>query len=175
MSHSWWCSAFLYPREGCGFKSHLSDMIMCNWTSVRIYECLFHQLQVNELPLPCIATPDEEVKDILPTSGIDKMKIAWRYEELSQVESSFGNNSIIGHHFDLSRHIDAETIRNSNITYCDLNKSQTIAENTGIVKGRYLWFILNINMYFQIKKYQKERERPLSKMYLFMIFVFSLW
>ncbi|KOB79475.1 Elongation protein 4-like protein, partial [Operophtera brumata] len=68
---------------------------------------------VSELPLPCIATPDEEVKDILPpTTGIDKMKIAWRYEGLSQVESSFGSNSVFGHHFDLSRHIDAETIKN---------------------------------------------------------------
>lgn len=45
------------------------------------------------------------------------MKIAWRYEGLNQVESSFGCNTNFGHHFDLSKHIDNETIKNSQISY----------------------------------------------------------
>lgn len=51
------------------------------------------------------------------------MKIAWRYEGLSQVESSFGSNSNFGHHFDLSKHIDGETINKANITYCYLEQN----------------------------------------------------
>lgn len=59
--------------------------------------------------------------DLAPTAaGIDKMKIAWRYEGLSQVESSFGSTTNFGHHFDLSKHIEAETIKNCNINYCKL-------------------------------------------------------
>lgn len=53
------------------------------------------------------------------------MKIAWRYEGLSKVESSFGNNTNFGHHFDLSKHIDENTIRNANITYCHLTQDDS--------------------------------------------------
>ncbi|XP_026765215.1 elongator complex protein 4 [Galleria mellonella] len=74
---------------------------------------------VHELPQPCLAPPDDEVR--AASQGIDKMKIAWRYEGLSQVESSFGSNTTFGHHFDLSKHIDADTISNSNIRYCNPN------------------------------------------------------
>ena len=52
------------------------------------------------------------------------MKIAWRYEGLNQVESSFGSNSNFGHHFDLSKHIDVETINSTNITYCYLEQNK---------------------------------------------------
>lgn len=52
---------------------------------------------------------------------VDKMKIAWRYEGLSQVESSFGSTTSFGHHFDLSKHIDAETIKACNVSYCKLD------------------------------------------------------
>lgn len=91
-----------------------------------------YKLQVNELPLPCPTSPEDEAKETMPTSSMDKMKIAWRYEGLTQVDSSFGHSSDFGHHFDLSRHIDVETIRNSNITYCDLNKIQKTDDCAGI-------------------------------------------
>ncbi|XP_047023046.1 elongator complex protein 4 [Helicoverpa zea] len=72
-----------------------------------------------ELPLPTTIPQDDEITS---TAGdIDKMKIAWRYEGLSQVESSFGTNTNFGHHFDLSKHIDANTIDNCNIKYCNLD------------------------------------------------------
>ncbi|XP_059060241.1 elongator complex protein 4 [Achroia grisella] len=74
---------------------------------------------VHELPQPCTASSDDEIHTA--SRGVDKMKIAWRYEGLSQVESSFGSNTNFGHHFDLSKHIDADTIKNSNIRYCDPN------------------------------------------------------
>ncbi|XP_026747020.1 elongator complex protein 4 [Trichoplusia ni] len=71
-----------------------------------------------ELPLPTTIPQDD---DLAPTAaGIDKMKIAWRYEGLSQVESSFGSTTNFGHHFDLSKHIEADTIKNCNINYCKL-------------------------------------------------------
>ncbi|XP_049865345.1 elongator complex protein 4 [Pectinophora gossypiella] len=72
-----------------------------------------------ELPQPCTAPTEDEVSAV--SGGVDKMKIAWRYERLGQVESSFGSNTNFGHHFDLSKHIDEDTIKQSSITYCDLN------------------------------------------------------
>ncbi|XP_050362777.1 elongator complex protein 4 [Nymphalis io] len=75
---------------------------------------------VKELPQPCTSPSDEKVNEV--SSG--EMKIAWRYEGLSQVESSFGSNANFGHNFDLSRHIDAETINNCNVTYCCLEQNE---------------------------------------------------
>lgn len=46
-----------------------------------------------------------------------EMKIAWRYEGLGIVESSFGSSSNFGHNFDLSKHIDIETIQQSDLKY----------------------------------------------------------
>ncbi|XP_072941887.1 elongator complex protein 4 [Epargyreus clarus] len=71
---------------------------------------------VTELPQPCKAPSNE--KDVPHTNS--EMKIAWRYEGLGQVESSFGSNTNFGHHFDLSKHIEEEIISNSNISYCHL-------------------------------------------------------
>ncbi|XP_022829228.1 elongator complex protein 4 [Spodoptera litura] len=71
-----------------------------------------------ELPLPTTIPQDDEITTA--AADVDKMKIAWRYEGLSQVESSFGNNTSFGHHFDLSKHIDAKTIDNHKIHYCKL-------------------------------------------------------
>lgn len=62
---------------------------------------------------------DDEITAV--ANDVDKMKIAWRYEGLSQVESSFGSNTNFGHHFDLSKHIDADTIKSCNINYCKLD------------------------------------------------------
>lgn len=84
------------------------------------FECLF---QVKELPKPCTAPIEDEAYDA--TQGVDKMKIAWRYEGLNQVESSFGNNANFGHHFDLSKHIDHDIIENINVSYCYVNSSES--------------------------------------------------
>ncbi|XP_022114574.2 putative elongator complex protein 4 [Pieris rapae] len=72
---------------------------------------------VKELPQPCVVQKDDKINKVPQ----DEMKIAWRYEGLSQVESSFDNETNFGHHFDLSRYIDTDTIKKSNITYCFLN------------------------------------------------------
>lgn len=77
---------------------------------------------MKELPQPCIAPSDEEVNKA--ADNIDKMQIAWRYEGLNQVESSFGSNTDFGHHFDLSKHIDEDTIKNSSILFCNTNANQ---------------------------------------------------
>lgn len=83
---------------------------------------------VKELPQPCAAPPDDDITNEPIQPNTDKMKIAWRYEGLRQVESSFGSNTNFGHHFDLSKHIDADTIKNSNITYCQLESDQENVE-----------------------------------------------
>ncbi|XP_052738097.1 elongator complex protein 4 [Bicyclus anynana] len=76
---------------------------------------------VKELPQPCTA-PNEE-KSSHDSGG--EMKIAWRYEGLGKVESSFGSNTNFGHHFDLSKHIDQDTLQNCNISYCHLLQSES--------------------------------------------------
>ena len=68
---------------------------------------------------------------------MDKMKIAWRYEGLSQVESSFGSNTSFGHHFDLSKHIDTATIESCNIEYCKLDM------DSGSVNGKILCIVIS--------------------------------
>lgn len=75
---------------------------------------LKYQFQTSELPQPCALPPEDEKA---PSTDAEKMKIAWRYEGLSQVESSFGSNTNFGHNFDLSRYIDADTIEKSKIQY----------------------------------------------------------
>ncbi|KAI8425506.1 hypothetical protein MSG28_011339 [Choristoneura fumiferana] len=91
---------------------------------------------VKELPQPCTVPPEDDVS--MPTQDVNKMKIAWRYEGLNQVESSFGSNTNFGHHFDLSRHLDPETINNSNITYWN------VSHHVGDVKG------FRNDMYFKL-------------------------
>lgn len=73
-------------------------------------------MQIKELPQPCSVPSEEKARH--HDSG--EMKIAWRYEGLGQVESSFGGNTNFGHHFDLSKHIDEDTVKNCSITYCHL-------------------------------------------------------
>ncbi|XP_014355753.2 elongator complex protein 4 [Papilio machaon] len=97
---------------------------------------------VNELPQPCVDLP----KEVAPKEGNIEMKIAWRYEGLGQVESSFGSNSSFGHNFDLSKHMDKETLQNRNITYCFLNEDEY--GNKDEVKGfkNYMFFKLLTNI-----------------------------
>lgn len=90
-------------------------------------------LQVNELPQPCTDLP----KEVTPKDGNVEMKIAWRYEGLGQVESSFGSNTSFGHHFDLSKHMDKETVQKSSITYCFLNEDEYGHKDK--VKGNYVF------------------------------------
>nr|XP_026491385.1 elongator complex protein 4 [Vanessa tameamea] len=75
---------------------------------------------VKELPQVCTVPSDEKVNEL----SSSEMKIAWRYEGLGQVESSFGSNANFGHNFDLSRHIGIDTINNCNITHCRLEQNE---------------------------------------------------
>lgn len=87
---------------------------------------------MKELPQPCTAPSDEDVNKA--ADDIDKMKIAWRYEGLSQVESSFGSYTNFGHNFDLSKHIDKDTIKNSNITFYN-----TSANDETYVESKFIY------------------------------------
>lgn len=93
-------------------------MVICHVCNNKGIECdniLVKFCQVTDLPIPCTIQSEDEVSKA--AGDPDKMMIAWRYEGLSQVESSFGSAANFGHHFDLSKHVDADTIKNSNITY----------------------------------------------------------
>ncbi|CAG9791897.1 unnamed protein product [Diatraea saccharalis] len=111
------------------------------------------QETVKALPQPCDVPMDNETTKI--TEDIDRMKIAWRYEGLSQVDSSFGNNSTFGHHFDLSKHIDENTIKSSNISYCYLEPS----ENNNVDGFRNcLYSNLVHNIKNIVKKYKNNKS-----------------
>ncbi|XP_041972844.1 elongator complex protein 4 [Aricia agestis] len=73
---------------------------------------------VQELPQPCATQSHEDKKQVAE----GEMKIAWRYESLGQIESSFGSNTNFGHHFDLSKTVEAQTISDCNITFCHLTQ-----------------------------------------------------
>ncbi|CAG9090773.1 unnamed protein product [Plutella xylostella] len=105
---------------------------------------------VKELPIPTTAPPAEEPGP--PSEGIDKMKIAWRYESLRPVESSFGATSNFGHHFDLSKHVDAETIKNSNITYWNPSDNQQL--KSGFNNNLYHDLLVNIKNLVSKEEYQ---------------------
>lgn len=67
------------------------------------------------MPKSCSATPQDDVSNI--ERDMDKMKIAWRYEGLTQVDSTFSSSTNFGHHFDLSKYVDPETVKDCNIRY----------------------------------------------------------
>lgn len=77
------------------------------------------------MPTPIDAPPTDDIAQA--NDELDKMKIAWRYEGLNQVESSFGVNAAFGHHFDLSKHVDLDVIKQSNITYWNKCSQDTVA------------------------------------------------
>lgn len=52
------------------------------------------------------------------------MRIAWRYSNLDKIDSVQGGSNI-GHYFDLSQHIDQDTITNLDITYFPNGKNLT--------------------------------------------------
>lgn len=88
----------------------------------------------SELPQPCALPPEDEKA---PSTDAEKMKIAWRYEGLSQVESSFGSNTNFGHNFDLSRYIDADTIEKSKIQYGTTTwQDSTLSWQTTMRRGK---------------------------------------
>ncbi|XP_050676994.1 elongator complex protein 4 [Leptidea sinapis] len=80
---------------------------------------------VKELPQPCVNPSNDRTS----SNVNNEMKIAWRYESLGKVESSFDYESNFGHHFDLSKHIDVETVKKCRITYCDLRKCKNSNED----------------------------------------------
>ncbi|CAH2063410.1 unnamed protein product, partial [Iphiclides podalirius] len=96
---------------------------------------------VSELPQPCF----EQEKEILSEGAKAEMKIAWRYEGLGLVESSFGRSSNFGHNFDLSKHIDKETIQQSDVTYVfiddDLKKN---SDQKGFQNSIYIKLLTKI-------------------------------
>ncbi|XP_013185728.1 elongator complex protein 4 [Amyelois transitella] len=110
---------------------------------------------VNELPQPTTEPlEDDDVSSV--GEGIDKMKIAWRYEGLSRVESSFGSNTNFGHHFDLSKHIDSKTVNRRNITYCDPNINQSTVK--GFKNSLYSTLLTTIQKVLSKKEYKSSKK-----------------
>ncbi|CAB3224996.1 unnamed protein product [Arctia plantaginis] len=78
-----------------------------------------------ELPVPTTVPQNDEINSV--ATDVDKMKIAWRYEGLTQVESSFGSNTSFGHHFDLSKYINVDEVKACNISYCKLESDDGVS------------------------------------------------
>jgi hypothetical protein len=75
---------------------------------IRLYCC--HQ--VHELPAP--VCHDDTVP---PTSDLDdKMTIAWRYQNMREVQS-FSSGTSFGHHYDLTKSVDPDILRMIDICY----------------------------------------------------------
>jgi hypothetical protein len=66
--------------------------------------------QVHELPAPV------HHDDFIPTSDDDKMTIAWRYQNMRAVQSSMSNSSF-GHHYDLTKPLDAHVLKTADVCY----------------------------------------------------------
>ncbi|CAH0397276.1 unnamed protein product [Chilo suppressalis] len=134
-------------------KYYLAEGIVCNHALFIASADDDPQEILKELPQPCTSPPDSEITKI--TENMDKMKIAWRYEGLSQVESSFGNNTCFGHHFDLSKHIDVDKIKNNDISYCYVDFTESNVE--GFRNCLYS------NLLLRIKEIIKDYENSKSK------------
>ncbi|XP_039746261.1 elongator complex protein 4 [Pararge aegeria] len=108
---------------------------------------------VKELPQPCIVPTNEKTSN---QGSSAEMKIAWRYEGLGQVESSFGSNTKFGHHFDLSKHIDEDTLKNCNITYCHLLENNK--QVNGFKNGLYHTLLTNIKTILSKEDYKSSSQ-----------------
>ncbi|KAJ8980744.1 hypothetical protein NQ317_011393 [Molorchus minor] len=72
---------------------------------------------IKELPAVIENEPETDSKISKTCDGSDKMKIAFRYQNLPTVDSSTSNIKHIGHSFDLSRNMSLNDIENSEIYY----------------------------------------------------------
>lgn len=80
-------------------------------------------MQIKKLPLPVIETTSSSKSSGNSIKVLDDdMRIAWRYNNLDKVDSVQGGSNI-GHCFDLSQHIDQDTISNLDITYFRVGQS----------------------------------------------------
>lgn len=67
--------------------------------------------QVRELPAPV------HHDDTAPTSELDdKMTIAWRYQNMREIQS-FSSNTSFGHHYDLTKSVDPDILRTIDTCY----------------------------------------------------------
>lgn len=98
-------------------KYFLAEGVVCNHSMLIATLDEHPEDLVQELPQPCTIAPEDEAPNTQLESDVNRMKIAWRYEGLGQVESSFGQNATFGHHFDLSKHLSSESLKNCDINY----------------------------------------------------------
>lgn len=110
---------------------------------------------VKELPVPTTISQHDDIKAV--SGDVDKMKIAWRYEGLSQVESSFGNYTDFGHNFDLSKYIDPETINSCNVKYYKLDMDSE--HSAGFKNAMYHKLLTNIKEAVSKEEYQNNAKK----------------
>lgn len=72
---------------------------------------------MNHLPAP--VTVDD---DMLQTAN-DEMKIAWRYQNCPQVQTTTSTHSNYGNYYDISRTMSEELLRKSNMSYLNLREA----------------------------------------------------
>ncbi|CAH1119145.1 unnamed protein product [Phaedon cochleariae] len=67
--------------------------------------------------LPAVIESDLETERVSKTRASDKMRIAFRYQNLPTTDSSNSNMNNIGHNYDLSKNMSFSDIENSDISY----------------------------------------------------------
>lgn len=96
---------------------------------------------MKKLPLPVLETPKASAipansSPISSATTDDDMRIAWRYNNLEKIDSVQGGN--VGHYFDLSQHIDVNTLNQLKIDYFPGDSKSAIAESTAFHQEAYV-------------------------------------
>lgn len=93
-------------------KYFLAEGIVCGHSLVVASQDLNCEALVHDLPAPIYHD------DTLPptSDADDKMTIAWRYQNMREVQS-FSSSSSFGHHYDLTKSVDPDILRTIDICY----------------------------------------------------------
>lgn len=97
------------PSNIVSTSSYIYILTSFNW--------YIYFLQIKELPAVIDSDNVEPDNMVSKTSGGDKMRIAFRYQNLPTSDNSLDQTKYIGHNYDLSKNISLSDIENSDICY----------------------------------------------------------
>lgn len=99
------------------------------------------QAILNELPGPLVDDPVTQIGQI--TERSDDMKIAWRYQNLPQVQSS-ASGVKFGHYYDLTKNMEPSLLQNTNKTLLQPG-SNTRNKSGRLMKHQYAEVLCSIH------------------------------
>lgn len=89
---------------------------------------------IKQLPQPI---SDDRVGSSSKKDSKD-LKIAWRYEDVPQVQSSMATGIKYGHYYDISKTMDLEMVNQTEINYLNVSKSTSTNENKYVFTTKHL-------------------------------------